>query len=1037
MSTTRSAGYGLSAQQRRLLRNTRDTSELPRVTLVVQITELPDDDIAESAVRAAVARHEVLRTAFPAAPGRRYGLQVPQAVRERNLITTAAVDNDAHVGAEAERLAGELPIDLEGRPFGVVVVRGPNQNALGLMALGPVADYRSLGVLLDEILVDMALGPVTRAPAVRYAAYAAWQHEQQDSGRGATAAAGAGLDTEPPDQDIEDLFDAVLPLATHRSAQPVLRRASVHSDRLCGATQHRRDAAEVANVVRAGWTVFLSRWTGADRVLLGTVADGRNLDGLEHAVGPYAAMLPLTTTVDRQATFADFKRTLTRQTGELGAGLHNFDWRRFGERIERRRIPFGFAHVSAHLLPASATLYSANVWPDDFTVAVTVTEGPAGPSVELVHDEQAITADYAAMLARQFGAFLDALIGSPDTPLAEIVLRGDSVVVAASDGIENVPVHERVQSRAREHPDRIAVIDGAETVSFGALVERSERLANRLRRVGVGPGSAVLSLVNRGTHYPVVALAAASLGACFVPLDPSKASARVNDVVADGLASVTVAQQATVRLAPEGLPTLLVDDDNVPAEPARRAEALPENTCYVMYTSGSTGRPKPVAVSVDNLAHYAHALPHALGLRPVDRILHTAPLGFSSSIRQTIVALANGSSVVVAHDDELAEPTRLIRRVITSAVTVLDLVPSLWGRISPIVEQDSRMRAEFRSKLRLLLSASEPLTTTTATSMLALRPATASVINMYGQTETCGIVAMAPVTDHAAPARGVERLGTPIPGTSILILDHGGSPVPVGTSGVIHVAGPQLGAGYPGHEGETAERFRTVQLDGRDIDVYDTGDIGILDIRGDLHYRGRTDGQVKVRGFRVELGEVEAGLAAHPAVRDCAVTVTSLHGSETTQLHAFVVPHRDQRPTHADLVSYLSERIAAYLIPNRFQLVTALPRTDNGKIDRTALTRAATEGKVTSGDFVAPQTEIERTLMSIWIDVLAAGEIGTRDNFFELGGNSLLGIDVITRVMERIGVHVPWTAIFDNPTIVELAGYIDEVRSGAKAGVLA
>jgi aspartate racemase len=456
----------------------------------------------------------------------------------------------------------------------------------------------------------------------------------------------------------------------------------------------------------------------------------------------------------------------------------------------------------------------------------------------------------------------------------------------------------------------------------------------------------------------------------------------------------------------------------------------PETHCYLIYTSGSTGAPKATIITHANLAAYVSSLWVTLGLTPADRYLHTASSGFSSAIRQQFLPLSHGATVILSSAKEIMDPIRLLRSVPDRGVTVIDLVPSYWSRLCAVIRQDrGSLGADIKnSELRLLLSASEPLTAAVADAIDQIRPGDARLVNMYGLTETSGIAATLEI-------RRGDRLsdplpiGRPIPDVTVMVADELLAEVSMGATGEIVVVGHTVGAGYENDEERTAERFSVTRLPGGLVTrAFRTGDLGRRMPGGRIQFVGRRDKQVKIRGFRVEPAEIEAALARHPAVQEVAVLIHRDANGDNA-LRAFILPHRDQRPTRVDIVSFVRNSLPSYMIPASFHLLSLFPRTASGKVDAIALAQADVNSP-SIRKYVPPVTEEEIALTEIWVDVLKLERVGLHDDFFDLGGHSLLGLDTLARLQERFGVTVQWSEVFLNPTVAELAGHVSRLRSG-------
>ena len=524
---------------------------------------------------------------------------------------------------------------------------------------------------------------------------------------------------------------------------------------------------------------------------------------------------------------------------------------------------------------------------------------------------------------------------------------------------------EAVASRCN---DEIAVSDGERRLGFRELNERANQLASHLRGLGVRAETIVAVCLDRSVDLAVAVLAVLKAGGAWLPLTPNQPLARLTSMLDDARPAILLTEDRLVGGLPEtGLPFVRIDADwpAVSRGSSVNAEvcARPQGAAYVMYTSGSTGSPKGVILTHRGLWNYVQAMGEALAIRGSDVYLHTASFGFSSSVRQLLVPLTHGARCVIASVEQLVDPVLLFHEVQRLRVTILDLVPSYWrAALDALGQLDAEPRAALReNSLRLTLSASEPLTFELVRRLIA-EFGQARMMNMYGQTETTGIVAV-----YALPTRldgeGVVSLGRPIANARIYVLDPNRKPVPVGTVGEIWVGGPSLAMGYLKRESETREAFRPDSFaEEPGSRMYRTGDLGFLGEDGTLAFRGRCDDQVKIQGVRIELGEVERALARHPSVRECGVLVHE-DEAEQKQLVAYVVRHSGSGTKDLELRAHLSAILPHSMFPARFVFLESLPRAPGGKLDRLGVgALAPARASRPGGDYVGNGADPDRAL---------------------------------------------------------------------------
>jgi amino acid adenylation domain-containing protein len=583
--------------------------------------------------------------------------------------------------------------------------------------------------------------------------------------------------------------------------------------------------------------------------------------------------------------------------------------------------------------------------------------------------------------------------------------------------------------QVKRNPTQVAAVSEAAQLTYGELNAKANQLARVLRNRGVGRESLVGICIDRSLDMAIGILGILKAGAAYLPLDPDYPAERLAWLLSDSKVSLVVTKTGIdTRLSTTKASLVLLDADNAEIAGASSAnlddQAEPNDLAYVIYTSGSTGDPKGVLIEHANLANYLLALQFELQLDHSDRYLHTASISFSSSRRQLLLPLSLGATVVIATAEQRKDPLALFAMIKQREVTVMDAVPSFWRNCTDtLASLDEFTRSTLLdNRLRLMLSASEPLLSDIPQTWMHRFAHPARHVHMFGQTETAGIVCAYRIPeDHNVEVKAIP-IGEPIANTEIYILDEHEQPVPPGTPGELYIGGAGVGRGYLNRPDVSALKFIEHSLNGQ-TRLYRTGDFARLTKDGVIEYAGRQDSQVKVRGFRIELGEIEATLARHPGVKDNAVIGKS-DANGIQMLIAYFVA-RETVPSVSELRTFLNSSLPDYMVPSTFVELAALPLTANGKVDKRALPEPGKVRPTLLTKYEGPASTTEKRIEKIWATVLRIDAIGVNDDFFELGGHSLLAIQVMARINGQFKIIVPLRTLFECSTIKRLAEQVD------------
>ncbi|RYZ37358.1 MAG: amino acid adenylation domain-containing protein, partial [Myxococcaceae bacterium] len=790
---------------------------------------------------------------------------------------------------------------------------------------------------------------------------------------------------------------------------------------------------------QAAWALVLARYAGTREVLFGTTLAGRppELPGAEAMLGMLITTLPVRIQLpDEQAPVLPWLQSLQTQQRALEQHQHTPLVTAAGWSDMPRGTPLFNTLMIFENFPLDESVMKRSTELDIRDVQAAEASHYPLTALAMPGSELLLILSYDATRLRKdavervLGHWTQALLS---LALPEALLSDVSMLSAAerqqvlvewntpARGYPDVRIHDLFEQQADLRPDAIALEFGETRLSYARLDARANQLAHVLRQQGVGPDSLVALCLERSVELIISLLAILKAGGAYVPLDAAYPVQRLAAMLEDAPPQVLItsrALRAALPVSPE-VPCLLVEELRLEEQPASRpvTGTLPRHLAYVDFTSGSTGRPKGVAVEHRNVLRLLHGASF-VDLGPDTAFLHLAPISFDASTLEIWGPLLFGGRLIVfppgaPSDLELLEGT--IQR---HGVTTLWLTAGLFTQV---VE----LKLEALRGVRQVLTGGDVVPAPQVRRVLA--ELGISVSAGYGPTETTVFASTHRMTDAAQVGTSIP-LGRPIRETQLFVLDANGQPVPPGIPGELFIGGDGLARGYLSRPDLTAERFVPHPYSSTQGErLYRTGDLARWSLDGVVEFLGRADHQVKVRGFRIELAEVEAALRAHAEVRE-AVAVVREDVPGDKRLVAYVVLHQDVEP--AELRAFIAKRLPEYMLPSLLVPLAALPLTPNGKVDRKALP-VPEASQVAASTYVAPETPTEVALAALWSEVLRVPTVGRHDNFFELGGHSLLATQVVSRIRSTLGVELPLGDLFRAPTVAGLAGrLVQAARSG-------
>ncbi|WP_309895708.1 amino acid adenylation domain-containing protein [Archangium sp.] len=1038
-------------------------STLDTVRLGLRVRGPLDVASLEQALSALVARHEPLRTRFGSDASGPFQEALP-APRPSPL---AVEDVSALPQAERETEARRRLSQLASRPFQLTqgeasrfgLVRLSADEHLFLWSAHPIAaDATSLARALPELWAayerirgGVAAG-VSSAP-LHYADHAHQQREQLKAGALEPHYAfwRRALDNPP----------AALELPRDRSPQQGKRgfhAAQVRFSLSSAEVQALREAAQAQGAsleaaLLAGYALLLGRYARQEELIVGVGAPGRSGEPLASLFGPFQHLLPLRVDLmDQPSTAALLQRTqrsldeaLAHQEIPPEAALTG---RQVNTNVNLGSLMQAAFHLEApSALPQPATLRLSHEEPGtpESWLDLSLALRPTGDGLEgtLTYSTDLFDAARIERLAAHYRVLLGGLAKGGPSPAAAIPLLTPAELhqqlVTWNDTARPFPqtlcVHEPFEAQAARTPDAVAVHFEGQTLTYRQLDTRANQLARHLVKLGIGPESRVAVAMQPSLEIIVALYGILKAGGAYVPVDPDAPSERLTQLFTQAEVRVVLTQGSYVeRLPLQGRTAVALDtgwttiaaEESSPLVPRR---ASPANLAYVIFTSGSTGEPKGVLVSHSAVVNHNLAVAERFGLGPEDRVLQFTPVFFDAAGEEIYPPLLSGSSIVVRGElVPIGEFRELIAR---ERLSVLSLPPAY---LHEWLSELARQGGTLPECLRLVLLGGDKLLPETWALWQRVGGRRVPWINVYGPTEATVTSAMARIERGEGTLEApVLPIGGPVANARIYLLDAHLRPVPAGHPGELFIGGAGLARGYLGQPGQTAQRFvpdpfSTVP----GARLYRTGDLARYLPDGRLEFLGRVDHQVKIRGNRVEPGEVEAALRKHPAVQD-AVVLAREDSPGDKRLVAYVVAQPGSASgveLMRELRKALGEKLPQYMVPSAFVPLPSMPLSANGKVDRKALPKPeeATSSEAATSH-VAPRDSVEETLAGIWSETLNVKRVGAHDDFFELGGHSLAAMQILILVEERLGVQLDLPVLFEQTTVAKLAKVVSELKA--------
>ena len=1002
----------------------------------------------KSALAELVRRHEILRTAFVLPDGQLRQMVSPASdipLPELDLTSLPELER-AHRWTEFVREQGQKAFDLSQPPLfrATVVHHSEREHRVLLVIHHIVADEWAMRIIQDEVKQLYAAfsqhrpSPLAELP-VQYADFACWQRDWFQGDKLEEQVAYWKKELEGASPVLALPTDKPRPSAqTFQGATEyfTLPKSLLRDLRALGL----KEQATLFMLLEAAFAALLHRYSGQADILVGTPISGRTQSETGRLVGCFLNTVVLRSQLTAGQSFrAQLQQARARA---LGAFAH-------------AELPFGrlVATVAADRDPSRTPLFQAMFVlhdPDgnspvsngfghqelqtgtskfDLSLYAAATEHGLDGLME--YNTDLFEADTISRLCRHFGVLLQAIARDPDQSVSGLPLLTEAdrqqLLVewnrTEADYPREVALAELVEAQVERTPEAVAVVCGSESLAFAELNARANQLAHELRAHGAGPDRLVGICVERSLDMVVSLLAVVKAGAAYLPLDPLFPPERLSYMLQDSGASLVVTQDSLRASLPAFSGTVVsLDETSWKSNPRDNLAVAvqPDHLAYVIYTSGSTGRPKGVEVLRGALTNLLWSMRQWLELTSEDRVLAITTISFDIAGLDIWLPLLVGARLVVASREEASDGARLRDKIDQQGITFLQATPVTWRLL---------LQAGWKGKSDLqIVCTGEAMPRDLAVELAPIAP---RLWNLYGPTETTIWSTGYLVRDGNQPI----LIGRPVANTQCYILDGNGHPVPIGVVGELYLGGDGVARGYLRRPELTAEKFIPDPFRSQPgARMYRTGDLARYRADGNIECLGRTDHQVKIRGLRLELGEIEAVLAEHPAVRQAVLRVFEPKPGDQ-RLAAFYLSAPGAEVSAADLRKRLRSKLPDYMIPQQFIAVEQMPLTPSGKIDRKALVLPADAGGA-SGERVAPRTPTERFLADLWADLTGSKveSIGANDNFFDVGGHSLLALQAIARIQARTGVLLEARSMFLN-SLNQIAEMLVAHSEGSKLPV--
>ena len=1003
--------------------------------------------LLERSLNEIVRRHEVLRTTFSLVNGKPVQIIAPSLRLSLSIIDYQEYP-ELERESEVQRLApqeSQQPFDLTQEPLlrAKLVRLGQQEHRLLLTMHHIILDGLSAEVFIQEMAALYKAFLTEKASplpelSIQYKDFVYWQRQWLQEEQLETQLNYWKQQLEGVPAILQLPTDHPRPaVQTFRGASQSLELPKTLTDKL--KVLSRQEGVTLFMVLLAAFQTFLYRYTGQDDIPVGSPIANRNHRELKRLIGCFVNTLVLRTNLGGNPSFRELLGRV-RQVALGAYAHHDLPFEQLVEALRPQRdvsynplfqVSFTFQNALQLKEISGLTLDQLKVESltsqFDLRLIIETTDGELTTSFEYNTD---LFED--ATITRMLGHFhnlLEGIVVNPNQSLSDLPLLSEAELhqqlVVWNDTQAEYPkdlcIHQLFEAQVERTPDATAVVFEKQQLTYRQLNARANKLANYLQKLGVAPEVLVGICVERSLEMVVGLLGILKAGGAYVPLDPHYPAERLSYMLADSGVGVLLTQQPLLNSLPQNQAQAVCLDTDWKAIEQNSQENLDagvysDNLAYVIYTSGSTGQPKGVMNTHRGIHNRLLWMQQTYRLTSSDRVLQKTPFSFDVSVWEFFWPLITGARIIVALPEGHKDSAYLVNLISQQQITTIHFVPSMLQVFlqEPNLENCSCLKRVFCSGEAFPFELTQRF----------FSKLDCELHNLYGPTEAAIDVTFW----HCQPEDNLQivPIGRPIANTQIYILDKHLQPLPIGVPGELYIGGDGLARGYLNRSELTQEKFiRNPFSDSKSERLYKTGDLARYGCDGNIEFIGRIDNQVKIRGFRIELGEIEATLVQHPAVREVVVLAREEQLGDK-QLVAYIIPEQEQTPTTSELRNYLKEQLPEYMAPSVFMLLKVMPLTPNGKVDRLALPVSDGLRPTLAATYEVPRSEMERSIATIWQEVLHLEKVGVNDNFFDLGGNSLLMTEVHNKLKESGNCNLSIVEMFQEPTIRSLAQYVSQ-----------